>query len=176
MGRYAFVKAQNVVSEPQRFRWCRGLVVDIESGEVWGTRNWPLGHADTSGYLRIDKRCTDDGRSVAVHTLVWEAANGPIPAGFVVNHINGDKQDNRLSNLEAVTQRENVLHAYRTGLKSNRGEHHPGHKLTESDVHLIRGLAAQGMGRLEIAERFGVVRRTVADVLLGRTWSHVKES
>ncbi len=36
------------------------------------------------------------------HDLVWEWAHGPIPAGFIVHHINHDKLDNRLENLELL--------------------------------------------------------------------------
>jgi hypothetical protein len=41
---------------------------------------------------------------------------GEIKKGYVINHINGIKSDNRLVNLEMVTQSENILHAYETGL------------------------------------------------------------
>lgn len=36
------------------------------------------------------------------HDVVWEAAYGPIPDGFEIHHRNGDKQDNRLENLELL--------------------------------------------------------------------------
>lgn len=51
-----------------------------------------------------------------VHRLVWLAFCGQPPPGMQINHIDGDKLNNRLTNLECVTPRENVLHAIRTGL------------------------------------------------------------
>ena len=43
-----------------------------------------------------------------VHRLVYEAFNGQIPEGLQVNHINEIKSDNRLSNLNLMTCKENV--------------------------------------------------------------------
>lgn len=48
-------------------------------------------------------RVTRGGKTVYVHRLVWEAANGPIPAGMCIDHIDGDRQNNVLSNLRLVS-------------------------------------------------------------------------
>ena len=40
------------------------------------------------------------------HTMVWEAANGPLPDQWVIHHINGQKDDNRLENLEAMPRKK----------------------------------------------------------------------
>lgn len=55
------------------------------------------------------------GLQIAIHVLVAEAFIGPREPGLVVNHKNNNRQDNRLENLEWVTQSQNVLHAYKTG-------------------------------------------------------------
>jgi hypothetical protein len=54
------------------------------------------------GYRRIMRA----GRYVMEHVAVWEAANGPVPAGHDIHHINGVKLDNTLSNLQLVTKLE----------------------------------------------------------------------
>lgn len=64
-----------------------------------------------NGYIRINIK----DKVYSMHRLVWEAFNGPIPEEKVVDHINGNKSDNRLENLRLVTQSENVENGYRNG-------------------------------------------------------------
>lgn len=54
---------------------------------------------------------TINNKSVLGHLLVWKAFKGEKKDGMVINHINGNKHDNRLSNLEEVTHKENLLKA-----------------------------------------------------------------
>lgn len=59
-------------------------------------------------------------KTVAVHRLVAKAFLGPRPAGKETNHIDGNKANPVLSNLEYVTKKENQQHAMRLGLKVHR--------------------------------------------------------
>jgi len=70
------------------------------------------------GYL---ERKVHDGlplqaRWRAVHLVLWEAANGPVPAGHAVSFINGDRRDVRLENLRLIPRtelmRRNTVHNY----------------------------------------------------------------
>ncbi len=68
------------------------------------------------GYMYIElKKLNGEGKTCKVHRLVMDAFTEPHP-DMQVNHINGIKSDNRLENLEWVTQSENIRHAIRTGL------------------------------------------------------------
>ena len=64
----------------------------------------------------------------------------PNPNNYpVVNHLDGNKLNNIVTNLEWCTDSENSIHAYKTGLaKAKKGCNNIGSKLTENDVEWIR--------------------------------------
>lgn len=49
-----------------------------------------------------------NGKNDYMHRVIWEFVNGPIPEGMVVDHINGDRSDNRLVNLRLATPSQNA--------------------------------------------------------------------
>lgn len=103
-----------------------------------------------------------------VHRLVAELYVPNPECKPQVNHINGDKADNRAENLEWVTNKENRSHAVKSKLHL-QGESCPWSRLTENDVRYIR----EHQGEMTIkafAEMFNVSRNTVADVIYRRTW------
>ena len=66
------------------------------------------------GYYLISLYKNSIQKVYLVHRLVWEAFNRQIPEGYEVNHINEIKSDNRLSNLNLMTHKENMNYGSRT--------------------------------------------------------------
>jgi hypothetical protein len=117
-----------------------------------------------------------DGKvhNVRVHRLVALAFLAKPNGKCQVNHIDGDKANNAVSNLEWVSHRENSLHAVRLGLISHaRGEKHVFSKLTDADVIEIRKLLASKVAPKVIAARFGVARTTIYGIKSGIAWRHI---
>lgn len=58
------------------------------------------------------KRKNKNGKNLQLHRLIWETYRGPIPKGYIVHHINGNKKDNRIENLSCISVKEhNKIHA-----------------------------------------------------------------
>ena len=63
---------------------------------------------DHKGYKQIVLFKNGKGTNYKIYRLVWMAFNGEIPAGLQVNHIDEDKSNNRLNNLNLMTQTQNI--------------------------------------------------------------------
>ena len=111
------------------------------------------------------------------HRLVWEAHVSPIPKGLEINHKNGIKDDNRLSNLEILTHDENMAHRKNTlQIKGVRGSKSNLAKLTEDDVLRVYELLDAGLSQSAIAKEFGISRPNVSMIQNGKTWPHLFEN
>lgn len=65
-----------------------------------------------TGYFQIKLRSSGKRLNKYIHRLIWETFVGEIPNGFEINHIDHDKSNNALSNLELVTHSENLKKSF----------------------------------------------------------------
>jgi len=92
-----------------------------------------------------------------------------------VNHIDGDKLNNRIKNLEWVTNQKNRDHAIQNGLHFC-GEQCEKSKLTESDVKYIRDNYIPKhpeFGGIALTKKFGVGNAQISRIVNNKRWKHL---
>jgi hypothetical protein len=135
-----------------------------------------------------------NGKHFRVHRLVWESIHGPIPEKMVICHKCDNPPCCNPDHLFMGTQKDNVQDALKKGKYNytanknphlrNRvysgtienaccGERSPLAKLKESDVRIIRELAAQGHSSWVLAKRYNVDPSAIRQVVKRQTWKHV---
>lgn len=141
-------------------------------------------YSDNSGLMKTRNRAgteyqiinfsKEDGKkkTFRVHRLVLMAFK-PVDGmeNLEVNHIDGNKKNNKLENLEWCTSSENQIHAFKTGLQEpRRGERSNFAKLTEEDIKKIFELRKQGLTQKEIGDIIGCSRSNISCILRGKSW------
>lgn len=124
---------------------------------------------DTCGYEQVILSKNGSRKSYKVHRLVILAFLGADSTRTCVNHKNGVKTDNNITNLEWCTHGENNRHAYRNKLRKRSS------KLSEEDVIIIRDLFSRGVKtKKELSFIFEIGISTVNDLIAYRTFKEVK--
>jgi len=107
-------------------------------------------------------------RLVAIH-YIENIENKP-----QVNHIEGDKKDNRFFRLEWASASENLIHAYKKGLQRQDGEHHATKKLNWEKVREIRSLSSNGIDAHKLGEMYGVHFGHIKNIIANLYWKENK--
>ena len=132
---------------------------------------------DKDGYKKVRLSNGDGSRKVfSVHRLILETfCPNPNSSNLQVNHIDGNKTNNCISNLEWCTCKENINHAYNLGLYSNIGDNNNGdHVLNSSQVlEIINLLLEHKMTIQAIANKYQVSKHAIESIKYKKTWKHL---
>lgn len=160
-----------IIGWPNRFVSDDGTVISL-------TRKLPKimkGSVDKAGYCFITTRLAKGVSSNRYrHRLVAEAFL-PNPENLPqVNHKDGDKSNNCVTNLEWCSPRENTKHAIEKGLRRNFGEGHGCAVLSELDVKEALLLHSHGFSVKYIANWLSVSRGIICKIVNNQTWRHIE--
>lgn len=115
----------------------------------------------STGYMTVHL----NRKTVNVHCVVACAFLGDRPHQLDINHIDGDKTNNNVCNLEYISRSQNMIHAYKKELPRHAA-------LTEDQVRNIKRLRSSH-SLSELAVMFNVSRGTIVFITTGKTWKWV---
>jgi hypothetical protein len=133
--------------------------------------------SNSHGYKVVSFKKEGFKKVISVHVLVARAfVHNPNPEKYnIVNHLNSDRSDNRVQNLEWCDAKRNAQHAYEAGkLKITQGSERSTAILNEKKVLAIKLLYKTGnFSHMDLAELFGVGKTTIQNIMNGTKWKHV---
>ena len=166
--------------------WKRLIYNDIDYGDRYLISNYGKVKNVKTGYIRKPSLDRENGyyyvclslgsralkcyvkihRSVA-QTFITNPNNLP-----QVNHIDGNKKNNMVTNLEWVTAQENAIHAYKNGLNQT-GENSTSSKLSKEDINYIRSHHIPNdsvYGSAALGRKYNVHPSTISKIVHNKNW------
>lgn len=137
---------------------------------------------DAKGYLRTMLLINSKFKTIKVHRIVAQTwIDNPFNK-LQVNHLDFNRENNCIENLEWVTPKENTLHSYKFGrikkpicINYAKGSKIGTSKITEKQVIEIRNKFKPRIYTREmLANEYGLSPATIKDIILKKSWKHVK--
>ena len=144
-----------------RYRPTKGGAMQLRKGRILKQT------VNRYGYLYVSLSDNSKHRNVSVHRIVMSAFKGDSP--LTVNHINENKLDNRLENLEYMTAKENLT--FGTGIE-RRAEGVKRRRIPVESYDLETGETVQRFDGVNDTARYGYTPQTVSHCCNGRIKSH----
>lgn len=130
------------------------------------------------GYVRVTLQTIDGYRKFPLHKLVLGTFT-EFKNDLEVNHIDGNKTNNKLSNLEYTTRKENAEHAALNGLYKSCGDHYHA-SLTNIQVEKICKYMQQGLANVEIAKLMDLeytdsIQYIISSIRTRKNWRNISK-
>lgn len=156
------------------------IFTDINTGDVYRTRGQGgrilkipeklKGTILPSGYKVISIKMNGHKKQCRINRVIWISAYGIPPDGYVVDHKNNDKLDNRLSNLQAITQKDNSTKAREDELY-RVGDDSPQSKISGKEHKNIAEMYFFGNKTMkEIAQHYGLSQSRIQQIIREKEW------
>ena len=148
-----------------------------DDGKVWSerTQKFLSFQYDKNGYVKVQMRSTDNkSHRYSVHRLVLENFK-PVEnmENLQVNHIDGNKKNNNLTNLEWTTSEENIRHAIDNNLRATING---ASKLTPEQVIEIYRRATNGERNIDLGKEFNIHPDQVGRIKNKKAWKEITSS
>lgn len=140
----------------------------------WGYEKQLKPSPDNNGYLMVSLFKDEKPTKIRVHRLIGLNFI-PNPNNYpFINHIDGNKQNNKIENLEWCNCAMNNKHARENGLTNIKGSDHGRSKLTEKEVIEIRRIKKDlGLSNSELALKFNVKSSNISIIINRKSWKHI---
>lgn len=137
-----------------------------------------VGYKSNTGYMATAVKIRGRVHHIQLHRLVYLVHVGRISTGLVINHKDGNKLNNAVSNLEAVSESENTQHALRIGLRTTdsiSGCRHYCSNLTAVDIRKIRKLYDSGAitNKTALGRMFNLSKTSVREIVQRKSYVDV---
>jgi len=129
---------------------------------------------DGVGYPKVILSKNNKTKSFRIHSLVAKHFLVKKHHKDTVNHIDLDKTNNHINNLEYISSSANSKHAWKNGaMDSQYGENHYRTKLTNVTVKQIKILFSKGAKIKDIVKMFNITTSIAEKIKYGTAWKHI---